>query len=134
MPGHPLDIDPRHCLGIFRRGSYTSSTWNFSLDDEQHVIQPQGSLHFNSTDALISAALADQGLVHVLDVFASGLIASGELVALLPQWQTSVRTFFAVTPGARYVAPRTRAFIDFILETLDSRRRPPVGTQVGLHK
>ena len=133
-PGHPSDIDPRHCLGIFRRGSYTSSAWHFSLGDEQHVIQPAGSLHFNSTDALISAALADQGLVHVLDVFANELIASGKLVALLPQWKTSVRTFFAVTPGARYVAPRTRAFIDFILETLDTRRRPPVGTQVGLHK
>src|SRR3990167_1290497 len=102
-PQHPAELDPARCLGLFRQGSFT--------------------------DALIDAALADQGFIYVLDVFVNRLIAQGKLVELFPDWETYGRTFFTVTAKSRFVAPRTRSFIEFVMASLDAQRRPPVNVQ-----
>ncbi|MCQ4347051.1 LysR substrate-binding domain-containing protein [Pseudomonas stutzeri] len=83
-----------------------------------------------STNALIEAEL---GSTPVLDAFVNRLISQGKLVELFPGWQTYGRTFFTVTPKSRFVAPRTRAFIEFLLASLDAQRRPAPGASVGLH-
>jgi LysR family transcriptional regulator for bpeEF and oprC len=129
----PRELPPQWCLGLFGQGRYTSANWHFGRDDETVELVPQGKLRFNSTDALIQAALADQGAIYVLDVFVNTLISTGQLVELFPDWTTSGRTFYTVTPKARFIAPRTRAFIDFMLATLDAQRRPPPGNSVSLH-
>lgn len=69
-------------------------------------------------------------MIHILDIFAKDQIENGTLVPLFTDWQTSVKTFFAVTPASRYVAPKTRALIDFLMTKLDRSRRPPVDTMV----
>lgn len=132
-PQQPQDLDPQRCLGLFGQGRYAPAPWSFNCDDESIEVIPQGKLHFNSTDALIQAALADQGYIYVLDVFVNALISSGQLVELLPGWHTGGRTFYTVTAKARFVAPRTRAFIQFMLETLDAQRRPPPQASIALH-
>jgi len=132
-PGSPSDLDPKRCLGIFGHTRFTPRKWYFEKASEQIEIEPDGKLHFNSTDALIQAALDDQGIIFVLDVFVNKLVSEGKLVDLFPEWTTNGRTFFSVTPQSRFVAPRTRAFIDFMLSTLDAQRRPAAGTQVKLH-
>lgn len=132
-PEHPAQLDPTQCLGLFPKSSYTPARWSFTLGEEAHDLQPMGKLNFNSTDALIDAALADQGFIYVLDVFVNRLLSQGKLVELFPGWQTYGRTFFTVTPKSRFVAPRTRAFIEFLLASLDAQRRPAPGASVGLH-
>jgi LysR family transcriptional regulator for bpeEF and oprC len=132
VPGHPRELAPERCLGIFGAGRYAAAQWSFERDDERHLLSPRGTLHFNSTDALIQAALAEQGFIYVLDVFVNGLIAAGELVELFPGWSTGSRSFYTVTPKARFIAPRTRAFIDFMLATLDAQRRPSSQDSIAL--
>ncbi|PAU89318.1 transcriptional regulator [Pseudomonas sp. WN033] len=131
-PQHPRELRAARCLGLFRKASFSPAVWSFSLDGEHHELLPEGPLHFNSTDALINAALADQGYIYVLDVFVNRLISEGKLVELLPQWSTYGRTFFSVTAKSRFVAPRTRAFIDYMMSSLDAQRRVPVGVRIGL--
>jgi LysR family transcriptional regulator for bpeEF and oprC len=131
-PQHPAELDPAHCLGLFRQSSFTGTPWKFQKAGEHHELQPAGKLNFNSTDALIDAALADQGFIYVLDVFVNRLIAQGKLVELFPDWETFERTFFTVTPKSRFVEPRTRSFIEFVMASLDTQRRPPVNVQVEL--
>ncbi|VVO30621.1 LysR family transcriptional regulator [Pseudomonas fluorescens] len=132
-PKHPQDLDMQRCLGLFGQGRYAPAPWSFSRDSDSVELTPRGKLHFNSTDALIQAALADQGYIYVLDVFVNALISSGKLVELFPDWHTGGRTFYTVTPKSRFVAPRTRAFIQFMLETLDAQRRPPPQASIALH-
>ncbi|MCG7200268.1 LysR substrate-binding domain-containing protein [Marinobacter pelagius] len=132
VPGHPSELDPKLCLGIFGHTRFSPRKWLFEQADERVEIEPDGRMHFNSSDALIQAALEDQGIIFVLDVFVNKLISSGQLVDLFPDWSTNGRTFFSVTPQSRFVAPRTRAFIDFMMSTLDSERRPSVATQIKL--
>jgi LysR family transcriptional regulator for bpeEF and oprC len=133
-PEQPQALQAQHCLGIFGAGRYTVSDWTFACEGVHHQLTPRGELHFNSTDALIQAALAEQGVIYVLDVFVNGLIRSGELVELFPDWSTGSRNFYTVTPKTRFVAPRTRAFIEFILATLDAQRRPPSGASITVRQ
>jgi len=128
----PHDLDPARCLGLFAEGKHTPNAWRFSKDADEVVIHPRGPLNFNNTEGLIQAAMQDVGLIYVLDVFVSDLIKQGKLVELFPSWQTSKRTFHAVTVKSRFAAPKVRAFIDFLLEIFDARRRPSVTTMVAV--
>ena len=126
----PADLNPARCLGLFAEGSHTPNPWRFTKDGQDIVVQPGGPLNFNNTEALIQSALQDAGLIYVLDVFVADLISRGRLVELFPDWQTSKRTFHAVTVKSRFAAPKVRAFIDFLLEIFDARHRPDVTTMV----
>ncbi|MGH8431144.1 MAG: LysR substrate-binding domain-containing protein, partial [Solimonas sp.] len=128
----PRDLDPARCLGLFAEGNHTPNPWRFSQDGNEVEVKPAGPLHFNNTEALIQAALQNVGLICVLDVFVSDLIKQGKLVELFPDWQTSKRTFHAVTVKSRFAAPKVRVFIDFLLEIFDARRRPSVTTMVAV--
>lgn len=130
LESHPEQLDPAQCLGLFGEGSYRSNTWLFERGNERVAVRPQGPLHFNNTEALIQAALQDAGFIHVLDIFVADLIRQGKLVELFPGWDTAVRTFHAVTVKSRFVPPKVHAFIDFLLEIFDERRRPSIKTQV----
>ncbi|MFJ7882400.1 LysR substrate-binding domain-containing protein [Pseudomonas sp. NPDC096917] len=133
-PQHPGELQPQHCLGIFGACRYSASDWTFDNGAEQYRLTPDGEMHFNSSDTLIQSALAGRGIIYVLDVFVNGLLASGALVELFPRWTTGNRNFYAVTPKARFVAPRTRAFIDFMLGTLDAQRRPAHNAHVTVRQ
>ncbi|MES2262564.1 MAG: LysR family transcriptional regulator [Pseudomonadota bacterium] len=134
-PDSPRQLDPKLCLGLLIPESFVARTWEFSLGDEQHEVHPQGQLNYNSSDALIQAALEGKGFIYVLDVFVNGLISAGLLVELLPGWETASRTFYLVTPRSRFAALRTRAFSEFLLEILDAQKRPsehaPIAVRAG---
>jgi LysR family transcriptional regulator for bpeEF and oprC len=70
--------------------------------------------------------------VHVLDIFAHRLLDSGELVRLYPEWTTSLKTFYAVTAKARNASAKVRAFTEFLVEVLDSERRPSATRAVAV--
>ncbi len=130
---HPSQLPADLCLGLFRRERYRPASWEFRRGDEQVEIEPEGKFHFNGTDALIEEALHDRGLIYVLDVFVNKLISDGKLVELFSDWRTRGRDFYTVTPLARFVEPRTRSFIEFMMQTLDEQRRPSPQTQIRLH-
>ncbi len=127
---HPRKLDPRQCLGLFEEGHTTPVPWAFRQDGNEVIVRPQGVLNFNNTQALIQAACQETGLIYVLDIFVADLISQGKLVELLPGWDTNVRTFHAVTVKSRFTSPKIRAFIDYLLEVFDARRRPSVKTLV----
>ncbi|MGE0115282.1 MAG: LysR family transcriptional regulator [Steroidobacteraceae bacterium] len=130
--GSPQDIDPGKCLSILTETRYTVRPWKFARGDEQYQITPAGHLAFNTSDALIEAALANQGFIHVLDVFVNAHLTSGALVEMCADWTTTSRTFHVVTPKNRFVAPKVRAFTSFLVESLDAQKRPLPGVQIGI--
>ena len=77
-------------------------------------MRPDGKLFFNSTDALLQAASHGAGLIYVLDVLAEGACRRGELVRLLPDWETDEQTFYAVYLRTRFTPPKVRALVDFL--------------------
>jgi LysR family transcriptional regulator for bpeEF and oprC len=132
VPGEtPAELNPERCLGLFAEGSTWPNQWHFSKGREKVVIAPQGPVHFNNTQSLLQAATLEAGFIYILDIFATELIAQGKLVELYRDWETSKRTFHAVTVKTRFVSPKIRSFVEFLLEVFDSRR-PSVSTQVAV--
>jgi len=113
-PGRPGDINPRHCLGFAAYPSGAMRPWRFRIGQEQHVVTPEGQLFFNSSDALIQAAIHDGGMIYVLEVLAEHFCRRGELVRLLPEWDTDEQSFFAVYLKTSFTPPKVRAFVDFL--------------------
>ncbi|VTU45422.1 MULTISPECIES: LysR family transcriptional regulator [unclassified Variovorax] len=132
LPADPAALDPHRCLGILAEERSHANGWKLERGEEKVEIKPQGPLHFNSSDALLMAARAGVGAVHVLDIFAHRLLDGGELVRLYPEWTTAVKTFYAVTAKARSSSAKVRAFTEFLVEVLDSERRPSATRAVAV--
>jgi len=118
LPASPRDLDPQKCLGLLTEGRYTPRPWRFSRGNTHFTLLPRGPICCNSSDALIEAAIKGVGLIHLPDAFIKSHIKSGALLAVYPQWDYDIRTFYAVTPRARYVSPKVEAFIEFLTKAL----------------
>lgn len=130
LPAHPADLPPRMCLGIQPEDRRTPNPWQLTRGKESIVIQPDGPLHFNSSDALLDAVRDGSGVGCVLDVLVNRMLASRELVQVYPDWQTDTKTFYVVTAKHRATAAKVRAFIDFLAEVLDAQKRPKSAKKV----
>lgn len=125
LPPHPGELDARLCLGVLPEERPVPNAWTLQREGEADVvIRPQGPLHFNSSDALLTAALAGRGVVHVLDLFVGRALTESRLVPLYPDWQTATKTFFAVTTRARLASAKVRVFNEFLGEIIDEGHRP----------
>lgn len=113
-PATPREIAPRQCLGFAGAPSGDLRIWHFRQGEERHEVRPEGNLYFNSTDALLQAAAHGAGLIYVLDVLAEPACRRGDLVQLLPEWETDEQTFYAVYLRTRYTPPKVRALVEFL--------------------
>lgn len=132
LPPHPRDIDRRRCIGILPEERRFANRWLLQKDGEEVEIQPDGPLHFNSSDALLMAAQQGVGLACVLDVFVNRYLANGSLVQVYPEWNTPVKMFYVVMAQSRVGSAKVKAFTDFLFEVFDAQRRPSARTVVGV--
>ncbi|MEM8564591.1 MAG: LysR substrate-binding domain-containing protein [Pseudomonadota bacterium] len=67
---------------------------------------------------LVTAARNGRGLVLSPDWILGPSIARGELVELLPKYApyTTASTLYAVHPYQRFIPPKVRVFIEFLIE------------------
>lgn len=124
LPAHPAELDARLCLGILPEERHHPNAWQLLRDEERVELRPQGPLHFNSSDAALTAAEGGVGLACTLDIFARRRLEAGTLVQVYADWQLPQKTFFLVTPKARANSAKVRAFTDFMFGVLDSQQRP----------
>lgn len=113
-PGSPAAIDPKRCLGFSGSPSGHLRLWRFRRGAERQEIAPEGNLFFNSTDALIQAAIHGAGMIYVLDVLAEQYLRRGELVRLVPDWETDEQTFYACYQKTAFTPLKVRALVDFL--------------------
>lgn len=123
LPKHPSELDPRLCMGMLPEESRFAAPWPMERGNSKVVIQAQGPLHFNNAHAAMIAAKDGVGLAYVLDVFAKPQFESGALVPAYADWSLPAKTYYAVTTKDRGSSAKVRAFIDFLVEVLDSTHR-----------
>ena len=125
LQGTPLqELDPSHCLGLFKDNYQIPNKWLFTKDGIDTIIKPSGPLACNNTASLLEAARQGLGLIYILDIFAEDYIEKGFLKSVFDQWDTSIRVFHAVTVKSRFTSINSRAFIDFLTEFFDEEHCP----------
>jgi len=109
VPRRPEDLERHNCLSYARDGK-RQPWW---IGDA--AVEVKGSFLADNNDALLSMVLRGVGLAYVPRFVAASDIAAGRLKVLFPQRATFGVTAYAVYPEQRYLSPRVRAFVDFLV-------------------
>lgn len=117
-PATPRDLARHNCL--FYSYQPYQQEWRFTdAAGLVHRVQVRGNLRANNGDALLTAAKQGLGVVLSPDFMAAPALASGELVALLPDCLSRRLSVQAVYPFTRHVPAKVRAFIDHLVATFE---------------
>lgn len=113
MPAHPGELLRHDCIR-HRFDSGAGITWEFERGSETVRVSPSGRLVANTLEIELSAAIAGIGIVASFEEWLAPSLASGQLVAVLPDWWPSFTGPLLYYPSRRHMPAPLRAFVDFI--------------------
>jgi DNA-binding transcriptional LysR family regulator len=77
------------------------------------------------TDTLYACALAGMGITGLPSFVAGDALLENALERVLPHWHLLSTTIYAGMPTRKHVPARTRAFVDFLVESFGGEDRDP---------
>ena len=83
-PGRPEDLLQHNCLTVSSTSRTPTGWWTFPGVNKGKALAVRGRLRSDDTEALLQAAEAGLGVVHLASWLVSDLIASGRFVCLFP--------------------------------------------------
>lgn len=81
---------------------------------EDDRVECDGRLRLDSILSLHAAVLASLGIGAFTEFTVREDLAAGRLIRVLPQYRAGRRRYFALYPNARQLAPKVRAYSDFM--------------------
>ena len=119
-PQRPQDLAEHRCLAY----SYWSGgdSWRLRGPEGEVTVKVGGNLRANNGDLLCAAARAGMGIVLQPEFLLSRDLAEGRLQRVLPAYDVTPSSLWIVYASRRYLPPKLRAFIDYLVE--DFRRDP----------
>lgn len=113
-PNTPGELVEHNCLNY--ANSSFDSEWQFLQGGKRLQVPIAGNLKANSSQALEAAAVAGLGIVMLPGYMMTRDMKQGRLVSILQEYCPQDIGIHAVYPRTRYVAPKVRVFIDFLVE------------------
>jgi DNA-binding transcriptional LysR family regulator len=107
------DLARHNCLGYTLPSAVGANRWTFGSDGEI-VVPVQGNLRANNGDALLSAAVAGQGLIYQPTFIVGDSLRQGALVPVLGGYPTNEFGIHAVLPSGRQAPAKVRTFVEFL--------------------
>jgi DNA-binding transcriptional LysR family regulator len=111
QPLQPADLGQHHCLSYSQFGR---SEWRLRRGEEEALVKVHGRLSANEAVALLQACRHGAGLAMQPYYLVKPLLHSGELVALLPDWQPVSMGIYALYPSRRQLPLAMRTLLDFL--------------------
>ncbi len=122
-PRVPEDLARHNCI-VYTAPAH-SHVWTFATGPgapdapgTQRTVQVEGTLQTNSSEVIRAALLAGMGIAHAPEWLIDREIASGEMVHLLPEWQSKPLPIHLVTPPQRRHLAKVKAFADHVEQVL----------------
>lgn len=122
MPMVPSDLSAKPCI-IDTNVGYRSN-WPFMVDGERVAVSVKGRVEVNSPNAARLAGLAGLGFVIVPYLVVKEDLRSGQLVAVLEDFEPAGVAIHAVYPHRRHLSGKVRAFIDFLVRWFETNSPP----------
>ena len=118
-PKHPSELEAHNCLSFWIKPG--KNHWSFELPKGVLNVPISGRVNVNSLVFLRNLALAGTGIVMMPSWMAGDALQHGELVPLLKDFplvppSTPIHAVFA---HKRQLAPKVRAFVEFLAERMD---------------
>lgn len=112
VPRTPEDLGSHNCL--IGRGARLNASWPVQRDGETQSIRVSGNFLVNNGEVLRDAAVAGLGIMMGPRWQVEDDLAAGRLVEVLPEYTSTKRAIYAVLPRQGTLAPKVRAFVDFL--------------------
>jgi DNA-binding transcriptional LysR family regulator len=122
-PDTPASLQQHACL-VYAVGTRVYDEWAFIGAHGQYTVRVDGPLQMNDGGALVTAAAAGVGILRLPRPLVADELASGALVQVLadcvmPPGQSN----YAVYPARDFLALKTAAFVDFLIEKMDGQKQ-----------
>ncbi len=116
-PTHPEQLDQEHTtVNYFSTRNGRPYPNEFEKDGQALEISGRYKLSVNESNAMIAAVLAGLGVGQIAAFTALPLIARGELVQVLPEWNSHAIPLYVVYPPNRHLSAKVRAFVEWAAE------------------
>ena len=122
VPQHPSELTAHRILAYSQLA--TGNDWTFTGPQGPITVKTQPVLHTNSGDTCRSAALQGHGLIMQPSFLVGEDLRSGALVEVLPQYRGTEFGIYALYPSRKFVSPKVRHMIDFLLEHFQQAHWP----------
>jgi len=119
--GMPLELNQlsdHRCIQ-YSHPTQEWETWWFDLDGKEYRVEIEGIIAVNNTWAVRDLMVAGVGIGYVPDFVVQPDLKAGRLVRILDTYDASIDPVHVVYPHKRYLAPKTRAFVDFLAANAD---------------
>ncbi|THC46682.1 LysR family transcriptional regulator [Massilia sp. Mn16-1_5] len=114
-PVQPSDL-PAHDVISYSLFS-SGENWSFTgPGGEEQSVKVQPRVRTNSGDTCRAAALQDQGLILQPSFIVGPDLAAGTLVETMAGYRSRELGIYVVYPSRRFVAPKLRLLVDFMVE------------------
>lgn len=111
LPEHPDALAAHRLIG--NSGIAALNQWRLVRGRETHELTVRGHTRSDNTAVVLLLAQHGLGIARIVDIVAEPLVASGELVRVLPEWQAEAPVpVYAVMLQERHRLPKIRACID----------------------
>ncbi len=113
-PRTPQDLTGHNCLRLSTVARWND--WHFDRAESQGAVRLDGNFEANSADAIYHATLAGLGIARLSTYLVGADLCAGRLVRLLPDYVDDSSDIVAIYADRRNLAPKIRAFIDYLAE------------------
>jgi DNA-binding transcriptional LysR family regulator len=121
MPRRPADLHRFECI-VLLGASGLANEWRFEREGEVQTYTVPAATSRETNDGALARqwALEGQGIVmkSVWDVAED--LRAGRLKLLMPKWRMADAPVHALYQRTRYMAPRVRAVLDFLVERFET--------------
>ena len=91
--------------------------WQFSRGDrEKRAVRMQATIAIDTTPGVLAAVQTNGGLSVLPDYLVGELVASGQLIHVLPEWSLPSGGIHVVYPAARFRPAKVTAFVAMLIE------------------
>lgn len=122
-PLHPRDLASHRAVIYARRDEDANTRWDFARGPENCQVDVPARLVSTDGIGLIDAILGGCGVARPFDVSVDHLLRSGELRAVLQDWDGNQQPISAVLPPSGRTTPKVRLFLDFVASLLEPYAR-----------
>jgi len=114
-PMHPHDLVRHECLLFRDPVTGRPFAWEFCRGAETVEVKVSGRLVLNDLATKLTACSAGHGISQAFELGLDTLLASGELVQILPEWAEERFPLYVYYLSRNLPPAKVRSFIDFVL-------------------
>ncbi|MEO9656019.1 LysR family transcriptional regulator [Marinomonas sp.] len=116
VPHTLAELSKHHCL------SGSKNYWLFQQNGQRKEVKTQSTWRSNSGPALLDAVRKGLGIAQLPDYYVKEDLASGQLIALLPQYQYPYSGVWLVYPKVRHSSPKLQHICDYLIQHIQTRK------------